>query len=498
MIRVLIAEDEPPIARAISRMIEELSPAFKVIGCEINGRDALEHIRREPVDLVFTDIRMPIMDGLKLLDVLHTEFPDCLTVILSGHQDFTYAQTALRLGAFDYLLKPVSRDKLSDLLRQLENAHTHSLLHEVVTSWRAGKDPMTARPTLSKRASYAMILAFAGHWPAIPDDALSPGAVFWQTHDPAPLIQNLLSQEHSITTFVGRAAAERVFLLENMTPFQTSALARDLFALLTKLSTLPKTLCVMPGPLGFADIGPSIRAARIQVYTRIGLCRSALFNRLETTESQQAKERIPFVLLPEQLTDALCLRKEEQIAAAVDAAVDTAVSNGMTQIAFERFLETVIYDRRLSYEVKALKEELFEAILGAVSPAGLKADMKQIFSQYTLGESKVEQRDLIGRIERYLSAHYAESISSEMLSARFGFVPSYLSKLFRRYTGMSPTEYLTKLRVEKARALLESQSGLLVRDVALLVGFSDPHNFSKLFKKVTGQWPSQVQGGNLQ
>jgi len=214
---------------------------------------------------------------------------------------------------------------------------------------------------------------------------------------------------------------------------------------------------------------------------------------LTEPEPGTVKSDATFSLSPDTLAEALCVRSEKQIDDAVDAAVDAAVEGGMTQRAFEFFLETVVHDKRLLFETKSLKEELGEAVLSAASPAGLRADLTQIFSRYVLGESKMELKNRVDQIELYLSAHYAEDISSETLSARFGLVPSYLSKVFRRQTGMSPTEYLTKLRLEKSKDLLKTRPGLLIRDAAALVGFQDPYYFSKLFKKTTGLWPSQYQ-----
>ena len=494
MIKVLIAEDEPPIARAIARMVSELSPAIKVASCVTNGLDALEYMRRDPVDVVFTDIRMPVMDGLELLQTLRADWPDCLTVILSGHQDFEYSQTALRLGAFDYLLKPISREKMREMLDRLEDVHARNLLLDAVVSWRAGgKNPGTDI-SFSKDISYALILAIAGHWPTIADDALSPGAVFWQANDPELLIRDLPGPESDVMTIVGRAAAERIFLLGNSSREKVLALADGLFDRLTQLSALPKTLCVMPGPLDYPNIASAIRVARKYVYSQIGLCSSALLREPEQRGgSGCAAGEAAFSLQPDTLAEALCVRNEKQIDAAVKYSVDAAVRSRMTQMAFEHFLDTVIHDRRLSFETKPLKEELSEAILGAASSTGLKADLAQIFCQYVLGEGKAELKGRIDQIERYLSSHYAEEISSDTLSARFGFVPSYLSKVFRRQTGMSPTEYLTKLRVDKAKELLGTRPGLLIRDAALLVGYKDPYYFSKLFKKSTGLWPTQYQ-----
>jgi len=490
MIRVLIAEDEPPIARALSRLIEELSPSFQVAACESNGQDALVSMRREPADVVFTDIRMPIMDGLDLLKSLHLEWPDCLVVIISGHQDFAYLQTALRLGAVDYLLKPVSREKLRELLERLEVALSRNLLREAVISWQGGGKGPAAGLWLAKDWSCALILAIAGHWPTIADDALSPGAVFWQANDPESLIGDLSIQADSAIAFVGRAAAERVFILKDISPDQSIQLAKDMYSRLTQTSTLSKTLCVLPGPISFSDIAISLQVARKRVYSQLKLCQSSLLYDADLTDTAGA---IATLLSATKLTEALCIRNEKQICTAVEALVDEALDRTITQMAFEHLLESAVHDRRLAFQTKALRGELSEAITNAVSPSALKVDLIQIFRQYCLGKSKAEQKSRVEQIMQYLSSHYTDEISSETLSARFGFAPSYLSKVFRRQIGISPTEYLAKLRMGKARELLGTHSDLLIRDVAALVGYKDPYYFSKLFKKSTGLWPTEYQ-----
>lgn len=96
-------------------------------------------------------------------------------------------------------------------------------------------------------------------------------------------------------------------------------------------------------------------------------------------------------------------------------------------------------------------------------------------------------------IERYLESNLAAPITHQSLSTKYGFTPSYLSKLFRKHRGISPSEYLTQLRVEKAKLLMENDSEILTKLVAPMVGFSDPFYFSKIFKKVTGSTPKEYK-----
>ena len=117
---VLVAEDEMPILRGICKSIEETNPNFYVSATALNGRAAIEAIQTQQIQLVFVDINMPVMSGLEVLKYIRQNHPEIITVVLSGYQDFHYAQQALKLGASDYLLKPLKRTELSVLLAQFE------------------------------------------------------------------------------------------------------------------------------------------------------------------------------------------------------------------------------------------------------------------------------------------------------------------------------------------------------------------------------------------
>lgn len=116
---VLIVDDEHMIRQSLRRKIEEMDDAYRVVGECSDGKSALEAIENSNVQVVFTDIRMPEMDGLELAKTLHEEHPEILTVILTGYEDFSYAQEAIRQGVFDYLVKPMSEEKLSAIMGKI-------------------------------------------------------------------------------------------------------------------------------------------------------------------------------------------------------------------------------------------------------------------------------------------------------------------------------------------------------------------------------------------
>ncbi|HAG70515.1 MAG TPA: DNA-binding response regulator [Lachnospiraceae bacterium] len=116
---VLIADDEFHMRQALNRKITELDDSFRVV-CECaEGLSALSALAGTDIQVVFTDIRMPGMDGLRLAGEIQERFPDIVTVILTGYADFEYAKEAIHKGVFDYLLKPVSEEELSGVLEKI-------------------------------------------------------------------------------------------------------------------------------------------------------------------------------------------------------------------------------------------------------------------------------------------------------------------------------------------------------------------------------------------
>ena len=116
---VLLADDEYMLRQSLARRITEADENFRIAAEFGEGKSAFEALASGNIHVVFTDIRMPEMDGLELARLIHEEYPDILTVILTGYADFEYAQEAIRQGVFDYLLKPVSDDKLEAILEKL-------------------------------------------------------------------------------------------------------------------------------------------------------------------------------------------------------------------------------------------------------------------------------------------------------------------------------------------------------------------------------------------
>ncbi|MDD4369247.1 MAG: response regulator [Oscillospiraceae bacterium] len=174
MYKVIIVDDEEPIVRGLTQLLPWESNGCQVAGTAADGRQALELIRREKPDILFTDIAMPGMDGLSLIAALRSEFPELQIAILSGYPQFSFAQRAIELGVSGYIIKPSRMSELEAVLqkmvgqlKQLEAAgqpaaqavtgaadHTPAAgPRQVAASREQGTEPETAPPDPAAEAS---------------------------------------------------------------------------------------------------------------------------------------------------------------------------------------------------------------------------------------------------------------------------------------------------------------------------------------------------------
>lgn len=119
MYQVMIVDDEASASHFIQQIIEKKCPKYKVAYIAENGQGALEKLKEIDVDVVISDIRMPVMDGILLMEIIKEQNPDICRVLISGYQEFAYAQKALRAGVSEYLLKPVKPRELQGLMEKL-------------------------------------------------------------------------------------------------------------------------------------------------------------------------------------------------------------------------------------------------------------------------------------------------------------------------------------------------------------------------------------------
>jgi two-component system response regulator YesN len=135
MWKLMIADDEPRIRRGLRNVLPWSDLGIEIVGEAEDGLVALELAKQLQPNILFVDICMPFMDGLELIEQLKMEIQHCIIIVISGHDEFNYAQKAIKLNVFDYLLKPVMKHKLEEVVQGALKALNEDLRSEEHSSW---------------------------------------------------------------------------------------------------------------------------------------------------------------------------------------------------------------------------------------------------------------------------------------------------------------------------------------------------------------------------
>jgi len=155
--RVLLVEDEQWVRLGLKTKIDASDLGFRVVAEAMDGQSALQCLEREPLDLLITDIRMPVMDGLELIRNAYFAWPGLPTLIVSGFNDFQYARQAIKYGALDYLLKPVAEGDLMQALASVRiklDSQYEASLREIPVPPLMSQDEMARTVELFLRENF--------------------------------------------------------------------------------------------------------------------------------------------------------------------------------------------------------------------------------------------------------------------------------------------------------------------------------------------------------
>lgn len=501
MIRVMVVEDEPPILRQIVKLIEEFSDNFEVAATAGNGKKALELLESETVDLVFSDIKMPVVDGLELAEQIKVKYPNIIVVIVSGYQDFQYARKAIQFHVYEYLLKPATKESVGKILSQveadIESRRSREKKEKVMNTVNApNKVSLHRQGIVESDTKYAIFLICVGAFPLIPDDSMLSAGNFWDVVNVENIMKDITRRDETCICFNGKSIAEMIVAVELQDKNSVALIADKLLKSLKELSSLAITVVTSNEIVGLNDIGAKIKALRTKLYVGIKLFESQiLWNDIEVNNVN-----VDIKLMSETLKYSI-KTGSNQLKKSLLMTITQLLNSGLTQLQIVNFFDGLINDSEIvKYQTtsnsSALKIEIYNAISNAVDINSLTEDLSFIFSSIYVGEAegKKDNNQLIAeKIEEYLKNNYKETITNTILSKKFGFVPSYITKIFRMHKGISPSEYLTNYRVEMSKQLMLEQPDLLLKEIAERVGYNDQHYFSKIFKKETGMWPTEYR-----
>ncbi len=512
MIRTMIVEDEPPILRSIKKSIECTDNRFKVVACAYDGSEAVPLLGTVRPDVIFTDIRMPVMDGIAFLIHARKVLPDVKVVIISGYQDFEYARKAMQHGAIEYILKPVSIDSLKNLLEAIAedlgnktNDENRRLVHEILE----GNTHISEKSIIDLiYPDYLVMLICAGPLMAFTADYSCPARDYLGQFDLEGIARRHLDTNENLWSFTVKSGAEKVLVagMNGFDPTKVDILSKGVFSSISSPRFFITMIVGMPvkRPEDIARSAQDLRkllsknvtigmSQIIKAYARDNNKNDSIINQKSVIDSYVENR----IAMSARQGNIKILKSEMQ------RLFDQWENCKYPQIIIEKSLRYVMniiqrinisgsYESTLDNELSINEvlvnsynyEELFENTWFLV---------ERIISAGRVIPARNDKTILMQNIEAFIRVNMTEPVSNQLLSEKFGLVPSYLSRLFKEYKGMTPSEYITSLRIEKAQELIKTRPDMFIKDIASMVGFSNQFYFSESFKKKTGLWPSQYK-----
>ena len=542
MLKIFLAEDEVVVRETIKRMIPWEELGFELVGEAADGEMALPLLIRQQPDLLITDIKMPFMDGLTLARLAKKEIPGLKVVILSGYDDFNYAKQAIGIGVEDYLLKPITKNALIERLSEIRSRYEHEKTQKEY--YEKFQREMQAYEKNSSRDFFEALVGGSMDMMEVYKRAEKLGLdivaeaynvlIFTMDCD-----EDFSGQRDEYSSW----EAESLELLENFFAGHSSAMLfrSNIFSygVLLKgqretieentracVDEIRKILSRQDGRRDwFLAVGQSVeRLSQIQKsYHTASRAFSQRYLYDENILYYDEMETMEHPGGQAETEDNAYLQKVD-VNALNPAILQKFLSNGL-QEETENFVKDYFYAigqepmESLVFRNYVILNVRFSVIsfikgLGCDTNEMESADTEEVLAEsgknmesaIAYAKKMISQaieirdqnsgnknRSILKTAVDFIDSHYMdEEISLNTVANVANVSSNHFSALFSQNMGQTFIEYLTTLRMNKAKELLRC-TGMRSSEIAGEIGYKDAHYFSYLFKKTQGMTPSDYR-----
>lgn len=523
MLEVLLVDDEPFILQGLQVLVDWEKEGYH-ISTASNGKEALDYVSSNPVDLIISDIKMPVMTGVELLKAIRTELnQDTYFVILSGYAEFSYAQEALRFDCTDYILKPVESEQLITILRkvsELNQAKTSrnkdgmrkekAYMERTLMHLLSGKYDVTDLEYVTQKTNIDEEKCYV----EIQLDEQNPAEDFSDDDKKAMLAKLYIAacdylKDDSIFCIRDISDSEQVYDIgfvysESMGQRLQLTEKEYLIRFLEYLeanTNLSITVLVGKTVTGIRNISKSYGTA----------------NMLHSLQGFREKKNIYFydeeykvcesgLIICKKQLDALITAIERgehvEIRKCVEDFYEEMQKTGVTGSTMNLNINYLLFQlihlaSELDSEVN--QEEILRIISETTSEEGIRRGgrthlcrMSYAYGEYLAQLRKNVSRGVLGDVEEEIKKNYASNLTLKDLSEKYYVNSAYLGQLFRKKYGCSFKDYLNKKRIEEAARLLR-KTDMKIYEVAEAVGYKDADYFVNKFIEAMGCTPTKYK-----
>lgn len=514
--KLLIADDEYWVRKKLAAMLDWEALGIECLEPAKDGQETLERVRQERPDILITDVNMPFINGVELLRRLQPEFPELVSFVVSGYDDFEYVKGCFLGGCVNYLLKPVSRDDMEQAMgRALEIISARedagrkvkkaaSLLRDTEFSQLVRDRETSALPTASMQQYLGMnnmaLMLIKIHNLQTVSRSYDHDLAQFSYELKAKIIQ--LSRIDELIVFNHIYRPGEFMIITDMPEHERLELAGKILDLASQWSNAWITVSMTANSFSVDQINRAYKLTVAGLLSRKFQMSSEIINAVET--------------LPTDSSVKLGSEHAKQLKKLLDSGNRQAVirllleDSGLAHCTGWRYSQVLqlVKETGLLLNDFALKnrsekftadmEGLTENCIKAVETlslenisAAVRAAVDYLCPSHT-DYAPDTTRHLVRQAVAYVDKNYFEDISLSALSEKFNVESSYFSRIFRKETGENLTYYITRKRIEKACALIEN-GDINLTEIAFMVGYNDYTYFNRVFKKYTGKSPREYR-----
>jgi two-component system response regulator YesN len=495
--KLLIADDERWELELLNSLLMEKYGALFTIQEAENGKEAVNIAQENDVDLVLMDINMPFLNGLQAIKQIKKARPAVEFIVLTAYGEFDYAQQALHLGAYSYLLKPVNPEqlfeKMDELIRlieerrgyETEKTQLRSRIKQITPYMRNMFFEQLIFDQFESQHEIEEYRQFCGI------QGLSRRVVIGMVSDQSkfdPILNDLSSrQEAQKVDYIIFDDKIILFTDQNDILKDLLALEQDLQFGVGLSYSSPKDIRLSYKEalqaLGYANLSyqpimfyediPQIQQNENKSWVR---AKKNLYDSIRKVQKKEALQEVHnLIQIGQSFSDNLL-----RIHAMELLYILTEV---MVELDFD---EKIMNEHKLRYMTQVGHSKTFVDF-----SFPLKKLVVDIIDD-VLNRPKNSKEELIHQCKEYIKKHYKEDINLSNLSRYLHVSPAYISKLFKKIEGMNIVNYINEIRTEQAKTLL-IYSSLTIEEISEQIGYKTQNYFSFIFKKIVGCTPSEYR-----
>lgn len=535
-IKVFLVEDEMVIRRGIKNSIDWEKEGYIFCGEASDGELAYPMIIKEKPDILITDIRMPFMDGLELCKLVKKELPNIKILILSGYDEFDYAKEAIRLGVTEYLLKPISSGKLLEALNGVSESirrekEDKDLVRKYMEEMRENTEHekqkffeqmiaanLSMADALETGKKYEMNLS-AGMYNlllfrfTLGKENRKSGELLEEAEY---AIEKLTERLEYVFEFQ-RGVEGWAFLLmadnEEQMSERVKELSKDLEEIMKNYSTIAYFGGIGQPVARLRELEESFREAERALAARftMELNRIISVEDIRMAQNVDTLDDIEITSFGEIEKTRTMLEKflnngaEDEIDEFVDVYINELPEENLKSVLMRQYIIMDAYIVMMSFcekiegiegEMQAQSEELKNSMKTIQTLEEIKNYIRMLLKKIIGVRDTISGRRYSDIIEiakdQIRKTYMSDEISLNTIAAEVGMSPSYFSSIFSKEMGKTFVEYLTEIRMDRAKELLMCSS-MKTSEIGYEVGYKDPHYFSYIFKKTQNCTPKEFR-----